>query len=94
MMYDAHNKGNEGTIAYKGNWQMLDQIIVSPELLIKGNGYFLSYDDGKVYKGDGVLFTDPQTKAVSPNRTYEGNTYFGGVSDHLPVFVILGKSQK
>jgi endonuclease/exonuclease/phosphatase family metal-dependent hydrolase len=88
MMYDAHNTGNEGSITYMDNWQMFDQIIVSPELFTRSKGYSLSYGDGKVYKGEQVLFTDP------PNRSYGGNTYYGGVSDHLPVFVILSKDQK
>ena len=94
LMYDAHNTANEGSIAYKNNWQMFDQIIVSQEVLSKGNGYYISNDGGRVFKGEGVLFTNPETKTVSPNRTYGGNNYYGGVSDHLPVFIILSKEQK
>jgi predicted extracellular nuclease len=94
MMYDAHNTTNEGSIAYKDYWQMFDQIIVSPELLHKGTGYYLSYGDGKVYKGEEVLFTNPATKLTGPDRTYGGSTYYGGVSDHLPVYVILKKDEK
>lgn len=94
LMYDQHNSGNEGSITYKESWQMFDQIIVSQELLKKGTGYYLSYGDGKVYKGEEVLVTDPETKLISINRTYGGNTYLGGVSDHLPVYVILKKDTK
>jgi predicted extracellular nuclease len=93
LMYDLHNTGNEGSITYKDNWQMFDQIIVTPELLKKGTGYYLSYSDGKVYKGDEVLFTNPQTKLTGPNRTYDGNSYLGGVSEHLPVYIILKKGE-
>ena len=91
LMYDQHNTSSEGSITYKDNWQMFDQIIVSPVLLNKGTGYYLSFGDGKVYKGEGVIFTNPQTKLTSPNRTYGGNEYLDGTSDHLPVFVILKK---
>jgi endonuclease/exonuclease/phosphatase family metal-dependent hydrolase len=94
LMYDSHNTGNEGSITYKNSWQMFDQIIVSPEVLNKGTGYYLSYGDGKVYKGEETLFTNPETKFAGPNRTYGGNTYYGGVSDHLPVYVILKKDEK
>ena len=94
LMYDQHNAGNEGSTIYIDNWQMFDQIIVSPELLNKGTGYYLSYNDGKIYKGAEVLITDPQTKIISPNRTYNGNSYIGGVSSHLPVYVILKKDEK
>jgi endonuclease/exonuclease/phosphatase family metal-dependent hydrolase len=94
LMYDQHNTSSEGSITFKDNWQMFDQIIVSPVLLNKGAGYYLSYGDGKVYKGEEVLFTNPQTKLTGPNRTYGGNDYLGGVSDHLPVFVVLKKDGK
>jgi endonuclease/exonuclease/phosphatase family metal-dependent hydrolase len=93
LMYDLHNTGNEGSITYKDNWQMFDQIIVTPELLKKGTGYYLSYSDGKVYKGEEVLLTNPQTKLTGPNWTYDGNSYLGGVSDHLPVYIILKKDE-
>jgi endonuclease/exonuclease/phosphatase family metal-dependent hydrolase len=94
MMYDLHNTLNEGSITYRDNWQMFDQIIVSPVLLNKGTGYSLSYGDGKVYKGEEVLSLDPRTKLAVPDRTYGGNSYLGGVSDHLPVYVILKKEDK
>jgi predicted extracellular nuclease len=94
LMYDSHNTSNEGSITYRDNWQMFDQIIVSPALLNKGTGYYINYGDGKVFKGDMVLFTNPQTNLAGPNRTYGGNTYYGGVSDHLPVYVILRKEVK
>jgi len=93
LMFDMHNTGNEGSITYKDSWQMFDQIIVTPELLNKGTGYYLSYSDGKVYKGTEVLFTNPQTKLTGPNRTYDINSYPGGVSDHLPVYIILKKDE-
>jgi predicted extracellular nuclease len=94
LMYDQHNTTNEGTITYKDNWQMFDQIIVSPVLFNKGSGYYLSHGDGKVYKVEEVLFINPETKLTGPNRTYGGNSYLGGVSDHLPVYVVLKKAMK
>jgi predicted extracellular nuclease len=94
LMYDQHNTGNEGSTLYKDNWQMFDQIIVSTELLNKGAGYYLSYEDGKVYKGEEVLFTDLQTKLTSLKKTYNGSLYLGGVSNHLPVYVILKKDRQ
>ena len=94
LMYDTHNTANEGSITYNDYWQMFDQIIVSPVLLNKGTGYYLSYGDGRVFKGEEVLLTNPKTNVTSINRTYDGNSYLGGVSDHLPVYVILKKDGK
>jgi endonuclease/exonuclease/phosphatase family metal-dependent hydrolase len=94
LMYDPHNIGNEGTAMSGSGWVMFDQIIVSPAVFNKSTGYYLTFDDGKVYKGEEVLITDPQTKLTTPNRTYNGNQYLGGVSSHLPVYVILKKDEK
>jgi exonuclease III len=94
LMYDQHNEGTEGTTTFGQAWVMVDQIIASPALFNKGTGYYLTFDDGKIYKGEEVLITDPQTKLTTPNKTYNGNKYLGGVSSHLPVYIILKKEEK
>jgi endonuclease/exonuclease/phosphatase family metal-dependent hydrolase len=94
MMYDLHNNGNEGTTLSGSGWVMFDQIIVSPALFNKSTGYYLTFEDGKIYKGEEVLITDPKTKLTSLNRTYNGSQYVGGVSSHLPIYVILKKDEK
>lgn len=94
MMYDLHNVSNEGSITYKDSWQMFDQIIVSSSLFNTTRGYYLTFTDGKVYKNESLLFKNPQTGFAGPNKTYGGDTYYGGVSDHLPVYVILKKDEK
>lgn len=94
MMYDMHNSGNEGSVTNRNSWLMFDQIIVSTSLLNTGNGYHLSYGDGKIFKNKNVLITDTETGFSSPFGTYDGAKYLGGVSDHLPVFIILKKDEK
>lgn len=74
----------EGSYNYQGNWQMLDQIIVSGSLLDKNASPFV--ENFQVYKADDLLFNHPEY-GVSPDRTYGGDNYYGGYSDHLPVFV-------
>jgi predicted extracellular nuclease len=91
MMYDMHNMGNEGSVNYQGNWQMFDQIIVSSSFFSKTNGYYLNFTDGKVFKDENLLFKDPVKGFSAPNPTYNGEIYLGGVSDHLPVYIILKK---
>ena len=94
LMYDPHNLGNEGTTMSGSDWVMFDQIIVTPAMFTRGSGFYLTFDDGKIYKGEDVLLTNPQTKLTLPNRTYDGYNYLGGVSSHLPVYVILKKDEK
>jgi len=94
LMYDAHNLSGEGSLTYKDTWQMFDQIIVSQALLAKGPGYYLTCNDGKIFRNEQVLVKDPATGTETINRTYTKDTYNGGVSDHLPVYVILKKDGK
>jgi endonuclease/exonuclease/phosphatase family metal-dependent hydrolase len=91
LMYDSHNIAGEGSITYNGVWQMFDQIIVSQSLLSKEGGYHVTFGAGKVFKGGNVLVKDPVTGDQVINRTYSGDKYLGGVSDHLPVYVLLEK---
>lgn len=94
LMYDAHNVRGEGSITYKDNWQMFDQIIVSQAMLKRGSGYYSLPGDGKVFKNEQVIIKDQATGSSVINRTYAGDKYTGGVSDHLPVYAILRKEGK
>jgi predicted extracellular nuclease len=84
VMFPQHVEKN-GSYNYRGNWNMLDNIIVSDDML-----------DGKGFRcidRKGYVFHEPwmeykaENGTVSPNRTYGGPNYYGGVSDHFPVYV-------
>ena len=68
-----------GTYRYKGNWGWIDHILVSESLYVG--------DDCKAR-----LYVQPWMQRMMndgtwyPRRTYLGNHYAGGVSDHLPIF--------
>jgi len=87
LFYDIHNLDIAGSYCYNGVWQMYDQIILSYNLLNQDSDLSTSYDAGKIYKADWMLFHDKKNNVNIPNRTYGGNNYFGGVSDHFPVYV-------
>ena len=69
----------EGTIRYKGKWDMIDMFMVSPSLDtcttmdISYIPFLMVYD--KSYPGE------------KPLRTYSGPKYLGGVSDHCPIIL-------
>lgn len=69
-----------GSYNYKGNWNWLDQIIVSKEIssfkLIKFGAF----------KEDFMMYTNKKGE-VYPSRSFGGNKWYGGYSDHLPVFL-------
>lgn len=87
LFYDIHNTSNTGTHYYKGNWSMLDQIIVSYNLIEQQKALSTSFDGGKILKEEWMLYHNEKDGSKAPNRTYGGDNYYGGISDHLPVYV-------
>lgn len=75
-----------GTNKYDGEWGILDQIMVSPNLLIQDKAIFV---DGRahIFDADFLLQEDAKFLGKRPFRTFLGMKYLGGFSDHLPVFV-------
>lgn len=81
----AYSQG-EGTFNYRGVWSMLDQILVSWSLRDAAQGLSCPPDAGKILREPFMIYTDK--KGVEfPNKTYSGQRYYGGISDHLPVYV-------
>ena len=68
---------------------MLDQIILSGNL-VKGN-HPLKYSSSTIFQEDWMMYRD-EKYGLSPNRTYGGDRYYGGYSDHLPVYITLEKT--
>lgn len=79
-----------GTHSYRGHWSILDQIIVSNSLIDSKKGYTVLNSEAHIFSPDWITFTSKQGNK-SPNRTYGGPNYYGGYSDHYPVYVILKK---
>lgn len=80
------NDTSKGTYNYKGRWSFLDQIIVSKSLLNTQKG-FSSNGEAEVFAEKWILYFDKKT-GPKPNRTY-GYKYYGGFSDHLPIYIDL-----
>ncbi len=78
------DKAGEGSYNFRGDWQMIDQIISTGNLL--DTNFPLSITNFQVYKEGALLFNHPDN-GLTPDRTYGGDTYFGGYSDHLPVYL-------
>ena len=93
LMYDLHNNGNNGSYFYKGTWNMLDNLIISRPLLSNKSGYHTDYDGGKIFRQDWMLYKDEKYNESVPDRTYGGPQYYGGISDHFPIYVTLRKEE-
>ncbi len=90
LMYDKHNLTSSGSYFYQDKWNMLDQIIVSWNFLTAIAGFRCNFDSGQIFSSNWMLNNEKEG-VMSPHRTYAGNNYLGGVSDHLPVFIVLKK---
>lgn len=85
--YDYFKKGI-GTLAYADAWNLFDQVIVSPSMLKADNT--LQYGGGFIFSRNYMVQMDGQYKGY-PLRTYNGDIYQGGFSDHFPTYVVLKK---
>lgn len=86
LMYTGYEKGY-GSYKFRGDWKMLDNIIVSSSLL-DNSGYRVENDRGYVYSSRWMEYSNSKGE-TAPDRTYSGNKYTGGISDHFPVYFRL-----
>jgi hypothetical protein len=89
-MYD-HYKNGDGTLAYRDSWNLFDQMIVSQGLVSKKTGGWQLYKS-RVYRQPWLLQTEGAFRGY-PFRTYVGDIFINGYSDHLPVYMFLLKKK-
>lgn len=79
-----------GTYAYRDNWDVIDQMIISYNLInpVRANSY--KYVTTKVFRKN-FMVTQSGSYTGYPFRTFAGGTYQGGYSDHFPVYMIFSK---
>lgn len=87
-MYDQFKSGN-GTLAYKDSWNLFDQIIVSKGFVNKKTGGWQLYK-AMVFRQPWLLQTEGAFRGY-PFRTFVGDIFINGYSDHLPVFLYFLK---
>lgn len=76
-------KNGEGSTAYDDSWNLFDQIIISSSLLTKSNQSY-HYTDHQIFRQAFMLEKKGHFRNY-PKRTFSGNQYIGGFSDHFPV---------
>lgn len=90
-MYD-HYKTGDGTLAYRDSWDLFDQIIVSKGLVNKKTGGWQLYKS-MIYRQPWLLQTEGAYRGY-PFRTFVGDIFINGYSDHLPVYIYLLKKKE
>lgn len=76
-----------GSLAWRDSWNLFDQIIINPAL-VSGSGGRYRYYGTRVYN-EPYLRQEEGNFAGYPKRTFVGDTYQDGYSDHFPVYLIL-----
>jgi len=89
--YDLYKAGN-GSLAYRDSWNLFDQIMVSKAFIHKQTGGWQLYK-AQVFRQPWLLQTDGQFKGY-PFRTYVGDIFINGYSDHLPTFLYFLKKKE
>ena len=84
MFYQFMGNAFIGTHKYQSHWSVLDQIIVSSNLLVSG---VVTPTSAYIFRAPFLLEEDKKNMDVRPKRTYNGMRYNGGYSDHLPVVI-------
>ena len=87
-MEDIAKKGL-GSLAYRDNWNLFDQIIISTELTKKEFSSYRFYKAG-IYNKTYLVNAHGRYKGY-PYRSYAEGRYTGGYSDHFPVYIYLIK---
>ncbi len=94
--YGEMLKAGYGTLAYGDAWNIFDNIVVS-ENLVNGSTGRLKLQKapgskyyGNIFKQPYMLQKEGQFKGY-PLRTYVGDNFQGGFSDHFPVYIYIGK---
>ncbi len=82
-------KSGLGTLAYQDSWSLFDQIIISQDWLDKKQAGFFYYKS-HVFKPEFLIENFGQYKGY-PKRTYSGDVYNYGYSDHFPTYLVLLK---
>ncbi len=86
---ECYYRQGSGTIAYRDKWNLFDQIILTqPFLKKRQKGY--RYIKSGIFNEPFITQSKGRYKGY-PLRTYVGNNYHGGYSDHFPVYILIEK---
>lgn len=82
-------KNGIGTLAYQDAWGLFDQIIISYPWLNKNQSGFFFWQQ-HIFNKEYMVENVGRYKGY-PMRTWDGNRYRGGYSDHFPTYLLLVK---
>lgn len=88
--YEKFKQGN-GTLAHNDSWNLFDQIIISQSFLNDTIGY--NFKGAFIFKKK-YMYQQTGRFEGYPLRTYVGDEFQNGYSDHFPVYILISKKTK
>ncbi len=82
-----------GSLAYRGQWNLFDQILVNSNLVGKDRAT-LKYLKCKVHNDIPGMRTESGDRQGYPLRTFSSGVYLNGYSDHFPTQIFLVREAK
>lgn len=89
--WQAIYRSGKGTLAYKHQWDLFDQIIISRSFINNGKW---RYDNAAIFKPDFLIDRYKGNRNGYPYRSFKGPRWIGGYSDHFPVILYLSAEKK
>ena len=89
LFLSENNNRRRGTYKYRGRWEIIDQFIVSGNLIMAERNIQVKQNSIKIFQAPFLLEEDKHYFGTKPFRTNQGPRYLGGFSDHLPIQVDL-----
>jgi hypothetical protein len=89
LMFPFIKGKRTGTLKFRESWDVFDQIIVTRSMLDVGGTTCIDPPEATIFDAEFLLEEDLRWGGLRPFRTYNGFSYLGGYSDHLPVFINL-----
>lgn len=90
--FENYFRNGLGTTAYRDNWSLFDQIIISKPLLEKDYSSFRYYKTG-IFNRNYLITTNGKYKGY-PFRSWNDGGFSNGFSDHFPVYMYVIKEVK
>jgi hypothetical protein len=76
-----------GSIKYKKDWLIYDQILLSANWKPEKKNSSVTYQSNTAAVYHPAFLHYKETLHNGPFRSYQGKTYYGGYSDHFPVYL-------
>lgn len=89
MFFHQIKERDFGTHKHQGQWGVLDQFIVSGNLLMEHGSVKIENNEAHIFKADFLTEKDEKYGGIRPYRTNLGPRYIGGFSDHFPIYIDL-----